>query len=95
MQPSTRIGHGRLLCLVCNVCGLLTEIDSDLIEEIRHMRSFIRMEIFLKPGETIRKTIDCFTLAGVIMLSHRSEVQVVNDYDRIRQMENENLFVCK
>lgn len=59
------------------------------------MRSFIRMEIFLKPGEIVRKTIDCFTLAGVIMLSHRYESQVDADYLRIRDMENSNLFVCE
>lgn len=80
--------------MVCKVSGVLTDINPDMIEEIRHMRSFVRMEIFLKPGELIRKTIDCFTLAGVIMLTHRSEIQVVNDYDRIRQMEDEDLFIC-
>lgn len=59
------------------------------------MRSFIRMEIFLKPGEIVRKTVDCFTLAGVIMLSHRYESQVEADYLRIREMEDSNLFVCE
>lgn len=75
--------------------GFLKEINADFIEEIRHMRSFIRMEIFLKPGDTIRKTIDCFTLAGVIMLSNRYDAQVANDYNRIREMEDLNLFVCE
>jgi hypothetical protein len=59
------------------------------------MRSFIRMEIFLKPGDRIRKTIDCFTLAGVIMMSHRFEGQVEGDYSRIRSIEDEGLFVCE
>lgn len=75
--------------------GFLREINADYIEEIRHMRSFIRMEIFLKPGDKIRKTIDCFTLAGVIMLSHRYDTQVANDYNRIREMEDLNLFICE
>jgi hypothetical protein len=51
------------------VSGLLTEICPDYIEELRNMRSFIRMEIFLKPGQVVKKTIDCFTLAGVVMVS--------------------------
>lgn len=53
------------------------------------------MEIFLKPGEIVKKTIDCFTLAGVIMLSHRYESQVENDYLRIREMEDLDLFKCE
>ena len=68
-QPLNRQGHGRLLCLICKVSGLLTEICPDYIEELRNMRSFIRMEIFLKPGQVVKKTIDCFTLAGVVMVS--------------------------
>lgn len=75
--------------------GFLREINADFIEEIRRMRSFIRMEIFLKPGENVKKTIDCFTLAGVIMLSHRYESQVENDYLRIREMEDLDLFRCE
>jgi hypothetical protein len=77
------------------VSGYLNEINPEFIEEIRHMRSFIRMEIFLKPGDTIRKTIDCFSLAGVIMLSHRYESQVEADYLRIREMEDADLFLCE
>jgi hypothetical protein len=44
------------------------EINPEYIEELRNMRSFIRMEIFLKPGQIVKKTIDCFTLAGVVMV---------------------------
>ena len=53
---------------MCKVSGLLVEICADYIEELRNMRSFIRMEIFLKPGQHVKKTIDCFTLAGVVMV---------------------------
>jgi hypothetical protein len=77
------------------VKGFLLEINADFIEEIRHMRSFIRMEIFLKPGDIVKKTIDCFTLGGVIMLSHRYGGQVEADYARIREMEDQNLFICE
>mmetsp|Transcript_21341 Transcript_21341/g.30893 ORF Transcript_21341/g.30893 Transcript_21341/m.30893 type:complete len:600 (+) Transcript_21341:75-1874(+) len=94
-EPLNRVGHGRLLCLVCKVSGILTEINPYFIEEIRRMRSFIRMEIFLKPGDMIKKTIDCFTLAGVIMLAHSLDAQVSADYERIREMEDENIFICE
>jgi len=94
-EPLERHDHGRLLCLVCKVSGLLTEICPEYIEELRNMRSFIRMEIFLKPGQIVKMTVDCFTLAGVVMLSHCDEAQVVEDYERLRMMEDTGFFVCE
>ncbi len=75
--------------------GTLTKINEEMICEIRNMPSFLGMEIFLKVGHKVAKTIDCFTLGGIVKMSHVSLDVLLADYDRIREMENTGLFVCE
>ncbi len=82
-----------MLCLVCKVAGILCEINPDLVEEMRHMKSFNKCEIFLKLGQKICLTTNCFNLAGVVVLTHPDENVVIQDYNRIREMEDSNIFV--
>ena len=82
------------MCLVVRTQGTLLEINHELIEEIRCMKSFSRMELFVKPGSCVIPTVNCFTLGGVVILINPDTVQLCRDYDRIHEMESENLFIC-
>mmetsp|Transcript_2629 Transcript_2629/g.2785 ORF Transcript_2629/g.2785 Transcript_2629/m.2785 type:complete len:536 (+) Transcript_2629:26-1633(+) len=89
-----RKAFGRLLFLQCNVEGLLMTINENMVTEIRNMASFVDMEIFLKVGRKVSKTIDCFTFGGIVKLTNTSSEGLIADYNRIREMENTGLFVC-
>jgi len=94
-EPTVRYCDGRLLFLICRTSGTLAEVNINLVEEIRQMKSFVSMEIFLKPGCDVKPTINCFTFGGVVVLINPDEEQLVADYQRIHEMEECNLFVCE
>ena len=71
------------------------EINAAMIEEIRSMASFHDMELFVRVGRKISKTIDCFTFGGIVKMINNDLNQLIADYDRIRVMENSGLFVCE
>ena len=56
------------------------------------MPSFVRMELFLKPGEPVVPTINCFTFGGVVVLINDDQEQLAADYRRIHEMEECGLF---
>ena len=94
-QVTERHAYGRLLFIQCNVAGLLTTINEQFIVEIRNMSSFLGMELFVKVGTTVAKSIDGFTLGGIVKMSHISLAVLESDYTRIREMENTGLFVTE
>lgn len=59
------------------------------------MRSFGRCEIYVKLGQNIVPTINGFTFGGVVVLKHAEQTVVDADYARIREMEDQNLFVVE
>ncbi len=82
--------------MVSKVSGILLEINSEYIEEMRNMKSFKHCDIFVKPGQPIVATTNCFNLAGNVVLTDHDEECVLKDYNRIREMEDSNLFiVCR
>ena len=50
------------------------------------MPSFRALELFLKPGDKIKPTIDCFTWAGCVLMANPSEECIGKDYARIEEM---------
>ncbi|CAE7806982.1 unnamed protein product [Symbiodinium microadriaticum] len=90
--PVERFADGRLLFLVSRVQGILKAVDAVLVEEIRQMASFVRMELFVKPGARIVPTINCFTFGGVVVLINEHSPQLEKDYQRIHEMEESGLF---
>jgi hypothetical protein len=94
-QPVKNIECGKILCLIVKVTGKLVEISPDLIEEMRQMRSFGRCEIYVKLGQHVVPTINGFTFGGVVVLKHAEQEVVDADYSRIREMEDQNLFVVE
>ncbi|CAE7762614.1 ddaF [Symbiodinium microadriaticum] len=92
-NPVANISCGKILCLIVKVTGKLVEISPDLIEEMRQMRSFGRCEIYVKLGQDIVPTVNGFTFGGVVVLKHAEQAVVDADYARIREMEDQDLFV--
>ena len=68
-----RYCDGRLLFLICRTSGTLAEVNINLVEEIRQIKSFMRMEIFLKSGRDVKPTINCFTFGGAVILINTDE----------------------
>ena len=94
-QPTTRKSYGRLLFLIVQSEGVLRAIDEAALNEIEDMKSFVDMEIFVKVGGSIRKTIDCFSFGGSIKLVNDDLSQLVEDYERIRALEISSLFIVE
>lgn len=95
LQPTTRRSYGRLLFLIVQSEGFLRAIDEAAVNEIEDMKSFVDMELFVKSGGPVKKTIDCFTFGGFIKLVNDNLSQLVEDYNRIRAMEISSLFIME
>lgn len=59
------------------------------------MPSFVGIEVFHHVGKVIRKTVDCFSWAGIVKLYHLEDQQLNKDYTRIREMEDTGLFIAR
>eukprot|EP01039_Chlorochromonas_danica_P007202 gene7202-7968_t len=91
--PTVLRNYGRMLFLIAFDEGVLKEVDPSLLEEIRRMQSVVGVDLLVKPGTYVYKTIDCFTFGGVIRLVNEDLSQLERDYNRIREMEKSGLFV--
>ena len=87
VQPVARKAYGRLLFLILYQSGVVEDFDVELLAEIENMPSFVSMELFATKGAAVRKTVDCFTFAGVIRLVNSDQEALVRDYDRIHAIE--------
>lgn len=65
------------------------------IEKIRQLPSLSLMKLFKKPGDLLKKTVDMFTMPGILVLSHHSAKQLESDYATIRKLEKEGLFLLR
>ena len=91
--PTTRKGHGALAFMVSYSSGVLKNVNEKYLEEIRGFKSFVAMEIFLKPGQKVSPTVDCFTFVGNMRLAHNDEAIVTADYERVREIESADDFL--
>ena len=73
--------------------GKVDDFDTELLAEIENMESFVSIELFIRKGAQVRKTIDCFTFGGVIRLISESHQAVQRDYERIREIEHQGFIV--
>ena len=89
--PHQRFGYGRVLFIVVNTCGVLEEINPAYTKEILAMESVKDMEYFRKHGQTVIKSIDCFSLGGIVKMFNKDLQQLTADYNRIRVMESEGI----
>ncbi|HEO1378577.1 TPA: hypothetical protein VAH49_003050, partial [Legionella pneumophila] len=44
-------------------------------------------------GKYLKKTVDLFSMPGLLILSHESKEQVESDYNLVRKLEQKGLFV--
>jgi len=100
--PGGRQAYGRakFLCVHDAQVGnmekpTLVGFGEEAMKEIRSMPSYVGFEPFKKPGNPLWATTDCFTWAGVVKLCHESLEQLQQDYDRVRSLEKEGLFVVR
>ena len=88
MYPTRHKAFPRVVFMISYEEGILKEFNPKFLAEIKRFRSFRDMEIFVKPGQKVLPTTDCFTFVGNLRLCHVDEKVVQGEYDRIREMEN-------
>jgi len=82
-----RHAHGGAKFLISYLEGcVLDSFNEKCLEEIKNMSSFRAMELFSKPGSVMKKTIDCFTWCGCVLMANKQEVELNKDYARIEEM---------
>ena len=86
--PPRHKAFPRVVFMISYKEGILKEFNPKFLAEIKKFRSFRDMEIFVKPGQKVLPTTDCFTFVGNLRLCHVDEKVVQGEYDRIREMEN-------
>ena len=78
-----------MVFIQCYQSGIVRSINPDVTQAIRSLKSFVRMELFLKPGQHISPTINCFTFGGIVVLVEADDAQVLADYQRIHEVESD------
>ena len=63
------------------------------MEYIKKLNSFVTLKLNVRPGTYLKKTVDLFSMPGLLILSHESREQVESDYLSIRQLEQNGLFI--
>lgn len=57
------------------------------IEKLMSLQTFHGVDVYLKPGDRVRRTVDSYSSPGLIFLSGRDKEQLRRDYEAIRSME--------
>eukprot|EP00457_Paulinella_chromatophora_P002941 gb/GEZN01002946.1/.p1 GENE.gb/GEZN01002946.1/~~gb/GEZN01002946.1/.p1 ORF type:complete len:581 (+),score=72.13 gb/GEZN01002946.1/:152-1894(+) len=83
--------NGLKIDLVCWKGGILKEFGR--LDEIRALPSFFGMDMLRKPGDKLSVTVDCITTPGAVRLAHEDQVQLEKDYEEVRKIEQNGLFV--
>ena len=88
--PGPLARHGREVFLVARENGKIKSIPG--IDKIMALRSFLKCEMAVQPGDDLRKTVDCFTRPGAVQLVHDDADVVEEDYAAIRALEEDGMF---
>jgi hypothetical protein len=56
------------------------------------MKSLVSMQLFVKPGDKVKATVDCFSFGGVVVLVNADTPQLLEDYARLHCITTD-LFV--
>jgi hypothetical protein len=75
------------LCMVSYEEGIFEGFVPGALEIIQNLPSFHSMEIFIKPGIELHKTIDLITSPGCIQLLHNELTVIEDDYQTIHNLE--------
>lgn len=88
--PKELLAHGCEAMLVSYESGVVDSLPG--LMEIEHFSSFLKMEIFAKPGSALVPTIDMFTTPGSVMLVHDDKIVLDKHLLRIRELEQSGLY---
>ena len=75
--PTERHGFGAAKFLISFIdTGVLKSFNASCLEEIKKMSSFRAIELFSKKGSKMKKTIDCFTWCGCVLMANKDEAEL-------------------
>ncbi|CZH12389.1 TPA: hypothetical protein I8Y83_001506 [Legionella pneumophila] len=60
---------------------------------IKKLISFVTLKLNVRSGKYLKKTVDLFSMPGLLILSHESKEQVESDYNLVGKLEQKGLFV--
>jgi biotin carboxylase len=89
--PRPLKAHAAEACLVSHREGKLVGFGKGL-EEIKGMESVKSIELMVNLGDRMQKTVDIVTAPGSILLGHRDAAVLEREYERIHELEVEELF---
>jgi hypothetical protein len=64
--------------------GILNKIDESSLAEILAMESYRSHQFFVEAGEPIKKTQNCFSWGGAVILANKSSEGLERDYARYK-----------
>jgi biotin carboxylase len=74
-----------------NMVQMVSSTDGVLhryaIERLTTLATFHGVDLYLQPGDAVKRTVDSYSSPGLIFLSSDDETQLEHDYDLIRAME--------
>ncbi len=69
-------------------------VNTEVIEQIKSLQSCFSLRLMNSPGSRLTKTVDMFTMPGMVELVHTNRAQVHQDYIQIRRIEESgNLYI--
>ncbi|KTC84538.1 MULTISPECIES: ATP-grasp domain-containing protein [Legionella] len=86
------IKHTRIVFLISHFESYISDEHQNM-EYIKKLNSFVTLKLNVRPGTYLKKTVDLFSMPGLLILSHESREQVESDYLSIRQLEQNGLFI--
>jgi L-amino acid ligase len=83
--PRPRIGKvPNMIQMVSGREGVLRRYAT---ERLGSLETFHGVDLYLKPGDMVRRTVDSYSSPGLIFLSGEDKDQLQRDYESIRNME--------
>ena len=85
LPPSPLHTSGAFVCLVSHVEGVVTSADG--LESLRLLESFHSLACSVRRGARLERTVDLFSVAGMVILIHADANVVAADLQTIRRLE--------
>ncbi|GMI01569.1 hypothetical protein TrLO_g10212 [Triparma laevis f. longispina] len=82
--------YGREVFLVARENGKIKSMPG--VDTIMSLKSFLKCEMAVQPGDQLKKTVDCFTRPGAVQLIHDDPAVVEADYQTLRALEIDGMF---
>ena len=82
--------HGLAVYFISSQEGKV--VNPMAVERIKSLPSYFRLSLSNPPGTKLEKTVDMFTMPGMVELVHEDPEQVQKDYAEIRKLEESGEF---